>query len=459
MDKDYLKTLKYSELQKLAKKNGIRANQKADKLIAALNQKGATTTNKSVSPQKKRKSACKRDMTNVLTPQSQEETAAVQKPAHKVRLVTPRSLMTPKNTMRSNITPSSARVVNMPKSATPHPRKSIGATNSVRRQSVKSETPRSFAQKRKSKSVSRRTSPRIAAQETTKQDQSGEDKKVRRSTFEIKNDDATGTKNNDNAPAKVKEPAKANCNIPRFSAFLAEKKRATLATTSATKDWSKVHKRQFDKMESIDDYLARKRQRTDELTSSVKKAKTLTERTKNAVENLKAYRTPPASANKKRRLSKAAPVPPPSFQSPVFVPKVTSTKNMSVKFDKGTKSSSVFVFKGTSARKSLNASEARKSVGSALTPFKFKGTGNTNTPGPVSAKKATFDLKASLAKPLSYKPYTGKLSDNKKLNVEQAKENLKKPKVTSMAERRANAVKQRCVKKSNAINARRGIKV
>ncbi|XP_071963021.1 nucleolar and spindle-associated protein 1-like [Antedon mediterranea] len=485
MDSDHLKSLKYSELRKLAKKNGVKANLKADKIILALLEKFARSPpadetvkqNEEKTSEDAVKRRSRKRGRNVSQGSEEEVVPAktvvkdlltpVQKSAVKVRLVTPSSFITPKT--GTYITPSS-RVVNMPKSATPHPRKSTGAKGRVEK-----NMPRITENEVKSKS--RRTSPRIAEQEK----QNEEEKKVRRSTFEVKIDGTTtNDKTKDGEPAKVmKQPT----NIPRFSAFLASKKKAT---SSATKDWSKLHQKQFEKMESIDDYLARKRKRTEELSSSVKKAKTLTERTKSVVCAMQAYQTPPASASKKSIIA------PPSFQSPkVFVPKVVSTKNMSVKFDKTTKTTSVFVFKGKgavtkstfssarkstgasarksavartrksllpSARKSVGTGDARKSMGSAMTPFALKGTGNMK-PSPVSAKKSIFDLKASLAKPLSYKPYKGKLSNNKKLTKEQAKENLKKPKVMSMAERRVAAAKQRGQRKTKAINARRGIDV
>ena len=43
--------------------------------------------------------------------------------------------------------------------------------------------------------------------------------------------------------------------------------------TPGNKDWSRIHQTNFNKMESIDDYLARKRKRTDTLSASVKRAK------------------------------------------------------------------------------------------------------------------------------------------------------------------------------------------
>ncbi|KAK3756466.1 hypothetical protein RRG08_064802 [Elysia crispata] len=59
-----------------------------------------------------------------------------------------------------------------------------------------------------------------------------------------------------------------------------------------------------------------------------------------------------------------------------------------------------------------SANAGRKSVGSTnrATPFKFTGGNTCSKLAPTSASnKTVFDLKASLAKPLSWKPHTGKL--------------------------------------------------
>lgn len=44
-----------------------------------------------------------------------------------------------------------------------------------------------------------------------------------------------------------------------------------------------------------------------------------------------------------------------------------------------------------------------------VTPFKFTGSLNTTVDGSRSVKKPSFDLKASLSKPMTWKSHKGKL--------------------------------------------------
>lgn len=60
------------------------------------------------------------------------------------------------------------------------------------------------------------------------------------------------------------------------------------------KNWEGIHKKEFNKMESIDEYLQRKRQRTESLTTSMKKMKVLSQQMRKVVDSVKTYRTPPS---------------------------------------------------------------------------------------------------------------------------------------------------------------------
>ncbi|XP_025104948.1 nucleolar and spindle-associated protein 1-like [Pomacea canaliculata] len=226
--------------------------------------------------------------------------------------------------------------------------------------------------------------------------------------------------------------------IPRFAAFLAKQKQ-TKTVTPGNKDWEEVHKKAFAKFDSIDVYLEKRRKRTEELSASVKKARGIMQDVQEKVTKLKNRKTSTIgkpehqpfkpsilstkdmnlsfeslseSANKKQSSSK------------IFHPTVVSTKNMSLNFAalkspvcrtavKCTPQSSVHS-SGTkmvvSVRKSLNTSV--KVTGN--TPFCFTGNNNTttsslnNTTFTKSASK-TFNLQASLARPITWKPHTGKL--------------------------------------------------
>ena len=58
------------------------------------------------------------------------------------------------------------------------------------------------------------------------------------------------------------------------------------------KDWAKIHKKNFDKFDSIDVYLDKKKQRADEITASVKKAKNILAEVQASVNKLKSHKTP-----------------------------------------------------------------------------------------------------------------------------------------------------------------------
>lgn len=62
--------------------------------------------------------------------------------------------------------------------------------------------------------------------------------------------------------------------------------------TTGSKNWTKIHQKQFDKMDSIDVYLSKKRKRQEDFTNSAKKTKLLLEETKEAITRLKSHKTP-----------------------------------------------------------------------------------------------------------------------------------------------------------------------
>ncbi|CAG5133938.1 unnamed protein product [Candidula unifasciata] len=97
-----------------------------------------------------------------------------------------------------------------------------------------------------------------------------------------------------------------------------------------------------------------------------------------------------------------------------FVPTVTSTKNIAFNFSKTpvalkTPAPAANEASPTPRKPAVTAS-ARKSVGTGnrATPFIFTGN-NAAHNITVNSQKKSFDLKASLAKPLSWKPHTGRL--------------------------------------------------
>ena len=60
------------------------------------------------------------------------------------------------------------------------------------------------------------------------------------------------------------------------------------------RDWEKIHQREFKRMEGLDSYVQRKKERSDNLTQSISKMRLLTQNCRFTVDSAKQYRTPPS---------------------------------------------------------------------------------------------------------------------------------------------------------------------
>ncbi|CAH1793051.1 unnamed protein product [Owenia fusiformis] len=283
--------------------------------------------------------------------------------------------------------------------------------------------------------------------------------------------------------ASPKNLDNAKRNIPRFAAFLASKKQEQKPVTPGNKDWGKIHAKQFEKMDSIDVYLAKKRKQTEAITASLKKANITAAQAKNTIEKIKKNKTPLKGPKIAKGVSR------PMFKSPAhggvpFVPSVTSTSNLNLNFSQlktpagnvskkaptPTRASprvntntikKVTVNEPTKEnlpRKSLSHTTMRKSVG---TPFKSTSKANTTTSltNATFTAKPAFDLKASLAKPMTWKAYTGKVQPISKKTAEHKNLANKGPKIQTKEQRRAATNAHRADKKFNAQMQRRNLHV
>lgn len=224
---------------------------------------------------------------------------------------------------------------------------------------------------------------------------------------------------------------KTESQIPRFVKFAQKSKSGKIP------DFAKMHEKNFKKMESLDTYIEKKKKLTDTITKQLDKAKALSMEHNSLVKQLKSKTPKPTDTTDSK-----------------FVPAVTSTAKMNLNFGSSTENQNkqAFKFGSTSTtkpaepfkfsakplaaaprvvpkqRQDLKSSTmpkhktqnvikpARKSLVNP-TPSKplLNITNNANKSINSTNRSMTgtpskkFDLAASLAKPLNYKPHTGKL--------------------------------------------------
>lgn len=555
-----LENLKYSELQKLAKKCGIKANQKADKLVKALQSyysKQNAGKNKTSAAEIRRSQKTSAEDTGgrkVETPKqsqvdnSRRSTFEKDRQQSKTNGVDRSRRSTFEKTEQPSGIDKSRRSTfekNVQSVGTPGMSAEPGSNKRKRRStfelkepSVEAGTPsQSEAKKRKRHNTFELEQPTLGSPATPEVEQPFSKAAVP-SARETRNTPSPGVQNmldsmsgNMNSAErkkrllaaidkKVEEKMKnspraaSGTNIPRFVTFLAQRNKETKKpVTPGNKDWQKVHKKEFAKFDSLDVYLAKRQKRNEDLSASVKKARAVLHEVQEVVTKLKSKRTPSlgkketvvkpfkptvtstkninfnfaATARRSKTSSAAEP----------FKPTVMSTKDMNLNFAasktpskepvtkavtrqgtpgsvrKSAGSSQQFSSKvdngASSARKSLGASVSRKSM--TTTPFKF--TGALNTSQAKSTTKPAFDLKASLARPITWKPHTGKLKPmdyslygntavegsatkgdgSRRLNL------YKTHRTQSRDVRRAAAASKRTEKKSSMQMKRRGISV
>lgn len=269
-----------------------------------------------------------------------------------------------------------------------------------------------------------------------------------------------------------------------------------------TPNFKKLHEAQFNKMESIDSYVQRKTKQMETYKNAVKELKMLSDQTKQQIKSKseakpKPTRTSlfsPAPASKvqveeRRRhtllsASKTKTVPKKSVgkEEIPFKPSVLSIRRINVRFSEATKDNeykksliktparmSPCVASSTPQKPGVKANAVKTTTSSATnTPGPFVFTGNTSTTTtPGTQKKNVFDLKASLARPLNYKPHTGKLmpfretkenpAANKSMTMNSHQKNYKQHQVQTREVRRANHTEGRKQKKNNLLGARRGL--
>ncbi|CAJ1074783.1 nucleolar and spindle-associated protein 1 isoform X2 [Xyrichtys novacula] len=466
-----LDSMKYADLRGIAKELGLKANMKADKLLKAIKQHY----------EEKNKQKEKQEQENDVS--VVEETPAAQD-------------TTQENKEAACQEVSSTNVfVNTRRGKGNGTKRKISDTPEVTESEEKS--PPSAAEESCEPSDTRGAKKRKVS---SAKDQTEADPPEENQTSDNK-DEATVTKIS--LPlsfSKAPKVAKTG-RIPRYQGSQQKNKPPLKPVTP---NFKKLHEAHFNKMESIDSYVQRKTKQMETLKNSVKELKNLVDKTKmKQVESktqarANASRTSmfsPAPTGKKaaeerRRhtllsASKAPKNKPAVKEDAPFRPSVLSTRRINVRFSEATYDNehkrsmiktparmSPCVASSTPQKQAADAGKPNNAKPLALsatkTPAAFVFTGNTSTTvTPGTQKKPAFDLKASLSRPLGYKPHTGKLKPfgetnentaaNKSLILNSHQKNYKQHQVQTRGDRRAKQAEERKHKKENILGARRGL--
>ncbi|KAJ8411928.1 hypothetical protein AAFF_G00155660 [Aldrovandia affinis] len=294
--------------------------------------------------------------------------------------------------------------------------------------------------------------------------------------------------------AEVRRSARPVGRIPRHEGLLKKTNRPVLKPT--TPNFKKLHEAHFNKMESIDSYVQRKTKQMEVFRNSVKELKLLSEKaniikpvdkkTKSNLSRASLLSPMPQerrSTSDKRRLTQLSASKSALKNSGAFKPTVMSTRRMNVSFSQATQDNEhkrslvktparmsphveLLSTPGPMSAERVKPEVKKLAVSSTkttgVTPFIFNGnTSISNTPG--TNKKNNFDLKASLSRPLSYQPYKGKLKpfgitqENALDTTQSHQKNYKQPKVQTRDDRRTRQTENRKQKKEKILGTRRGL--
>ncbi|XP_034713527.1 nucleolar and spindle-associated protein 1 [Etheostoma cragini] len=465
-----LDSMKYAELRSLAKELGLKANMKADKLLKAIKRHYQQDKEEEEQEQKKDVTAVQEDVTA-----TQESTGENKDSSCKEDVFSP-AVFVNKRRGRGNRTKRKiSDTIPMPESDA-----------KVLKGDTKGAASSTPTTKKRKVSSAKDTDSSETEPPKESQDTDSEQKQP-----DIKDEAPV---HGDTAP-KVARAGR----IPRYQG-LQQKTKPLLKP--ATPNFKKLHEAHFNKMESIDSYVQRKTKQMETLRSSVKELKKLSDKTKlqqvdgkaqvKANQSLASMFSPvpeskgPAEDKRRHTLLSASKAPqskPAGKQDALFLPSVLSTRRINVRFseapgDNGLKKSlktparmSLCVASSTPQNQPRNGGKPRNvktlTFSATKTPGAFVFTGNTSTVTTPGTQKSSFDLKASLSRPLTYKPHTGKLKPfgdtkentaaNKSLISNSHQKNYKQHQVQTRGDRRAKHVEDRKQKKESMLGARRGL--
>ncbi|XP_014712843.2 nucleolar and spindle-associated protein 1 isoform X14 [Equus asinus] len=257
-------------------------------------------------------------------------------------------------------------------------------------------------------------------------------------------------------------------------------KNAASSGRSAGNDFKKLHEARFKEMESIDQYIERKKKHFEEHNSFNELKKQLISKgvvaTPVPLQGRRSVAHTPASQRRLQGRPHSAAGRSTLCAKGSAKHSALSATKMNVRFSAATKDNE--------HKRSLTKTPARKSPlvtipgstpkgqavlgthklkttsrdsAAVITPFKLTAEA---APTPVSQKKPVFDLKASLSRPLNYEPHKGKLKpwgQSKENRVTLYKRTYKQPHLQTREEQRKKHEQERKEKKAKVLGARRGL--
>ncbi|XP_037342260.2 nucleolar and spindle-associated protein 1 [Pungitius pungitius] len=474
-----LDSMKYAELRSLAKELGLKANMKADKLLKAIKQHYHRENHKQEEGQVQEN--------NVTTDQedetaSQDSAQADKDASGQEGDVSSSAVFV--NTRRGKRNGTKRKICT---AATRADASSPPMATQAVAEVAESSPPCSATDAKKRKVSSTKDSVKGEAEPPEEPQATGS---VQQLVIEVEAPVQSGAEKASTVPKGGK--------IPRYQGQ--QKNKASLKPV--TPNFKKLHEAHFNKMESIDTYVQRKTKQLETTKSSVKKTKRLSAKSKPQLVEGKAQVKAsgsraslfsPVSVDKRpaedrRTLPSAGKAPsnkPPGKEDAPFRPSVLSTRRINVRFSEATRDNdnkkslvktparmSLCVTSSTPNKPATNEGKPKSSKTSTFSATKTAGAfffiGNTSTSTtPGTQKKSGFDLKASLSRPLTYKPHAGKLkafgenqentAANKSLISNSHQKNYKQHQVQTRGERRAKHVEGRKQKKESILGARRGL--
>ncbi|XP_072664511.1 nucleolar and spindle-associated protein 1 isoform X2 [Canis lupus baileyi] len=473
-----LDSFKYSDLQNLAKSLGLRANLRADKLLKALKAYLKDEAKKENESQNgTQTSASSWDETEMQM--SSQEQAKREPVGHITK--TRRRCKNPDSQDHSEIKISDHTDFQDPEKQENQDLRTVGEVPSPLDENQGEKNAVSTGKRRINERERRRYRQR-EKQASCKEPNVGLDSGTLGSPPAPKAD-AQPLSHPGNEDSKVPAERKKHLYADGFS-----KPGKSKRTISATPNFKKLHEARFKEMESIDQYIERKKKHFEEHNSfNELKKQPVTKEVVVTPVPLRG-RLPEARTPSSQRHSQGQPLGP-TGQSTLCGKgsakrSILSATKMNVRFSAATKDNEhKRSLTKTPARKSPHVTvcgstpkgqavlgtcklkTAKGNSASVVTPFKLT-TETAQTP--VSNKKPVFDLKASLSRPLNYEPHKGKLKpwgqpkENSSVKqhanrVSFHKKTYKQPPLQTREEQRKQHEQRRKEKKAKVLGARRGL--